>query len=66
MKLHRLLDAVTNAVGVTVLAGLAAAGYGMVTGDHNQVIPAMSFSFVTAIGTAARYDRKLAFTATPI
>ncbi len=58
LKTQRLLDAFTHAIGVTVLAGIATTGYGVVTGDYTQVIPATAFSFVTAMGTAARYERK--------
>jgi hypothetical protein len=58
MNRKQLIEALNLAAKAAILAGFVTVVYGLVTNDYKQVIPAVVFSFGSAMSVAGYYDRK--------
>jgi hypothetical protein len=56
---NQIIEALSLSARAGLISGIVTASYGFITKDYTQVIPAVVFSFGTAMGVAGYYDRRL-------
>ena len=59
MNRKQLVGALTISAKSAFVAGIVTMLYGLVTKDYTQVVPAIVFSFGTAMGISGYYDRRI-------
>jgi hypothetical protein len=59
MNTKQLIGALSISAKSGLIAGIVTMLYGLITKDYTQVIPAVVFSFGTAMGISGYYDRRL-------
>ncbi len=58
MTKQQLIEAIGIAAKSGMISGIVTGVYGVITNDYRQIIPAIVFSFGTAMSVAGYYDRK--------
>lgn len=59
MNAKQLVAALSISAKSGLIAGIVTMLYGLITKDYTQIIPAVVFSFGTAMGISGYYDRRL-------